>query len=70
MSLKYDEKAIVYQNYKINLVRIFCGEQYRTISNMQNIPNRMLMKRFLRCNNGSQEDVLPWKPCFQENLDN
>ena len=39
-------------------------------SNMQNIPNRMLMECFLSCNKGSQADVLQWKPCIQANLDN
>ena len=40
------------------------------ISNMQNIPNRMLKERLMSCNKGSQADVLPWKPCCQEKFDN
>ena len=39
----------------------------RYLLNMQNIANRMLMECFLRCNNGSQVDVLDGD-CVHKNI--
>ena len=65
------KKKIIYQIY-INILLGQCFVEnnielyFLDISNMQNIPNRV----FMTCTNGSQADVLPWKPCTRENLDN
>ena len=72
ISLKYDEKENIVQHYiNILLEQRFAPNKtelsFSRYLRMQNIPNRMFMERFLRFNNGNLVDVLPWKPCTQEN---